>query len=85
MSFGRRYVTPVLAALVERHVRLDAVLSFDDRLVDVAGGAFDVAIRIGGLGDTSATMLKLADNRRLLTASPDYLQRRGRPRTPDDL
>ncbi|MFD1330954.1 LysR family transcriptional regulator [Methylopila musalis] len=85
VSFGRRHVAPVLAALVERHPRLDAVLSLDDRLVDVGGGTFDVAIRIGGLGDTSATMLKLADNRRVLAASPAYLDRRGRPRTPDDL
>ena len=58
--------------LVGRHARLDAVLSLDDRLSDVAGGSFDAAIRIGGLAE-SATMLKLADNRRVLTAAPAYL------------
>lgn len=85
VSFGRRHVAPVLANLVARHPRLDAVLSLDDRLADVSGGTFDVAIRIGGLGDTNATMLKLADNRRVLAASPAYLDRCGRPRTPDAL
>ena len=85
VSFGRRHVAPVIASLVDRHPRLDAVLSLDDRLSDVAGGRFDVAIRIGGLADTSATMLKLADNRRVLAAAPAYLDRRGRPPTPADL
>ena len=85
VSFGRRHVAPVLAALAERHPKLDAVLSLDDRLVDVVGGTFDVAIRIGGLGDTTATMLKLADNRRVLAASPAYLDRKGRPPTSGDL
>jgi DNA-binding transcriptional LysR family regulator len=85
VSFGRRHVAPVLASLVERCPRLDAVLSLDDRLADVSGGTFDVAVRIGGLGDTTATMLKLADNRRVLAASPAYLDRCGRPQTPDGL
>lgn len=85
VSFGRRHVAPVLGRLAHRHPRLAVSLSLDDRLVDVAGGAFDAAIRIGGLGDTSATMLKLADNRRVLAAAPAYLDRRGRPATPDDL
>ena len=85
ISFGRRHVAPVLATLVERHPRLDAVLSLDDRLTDVSGGTFDVAVRIGVMAGTNATMLKLADNRRVLAAAPDYLDRRGRPRTPADL
>ncbi len=85
VSFGRRHVAPVLATLVDRYARLEAVLSLDDRLFDVAGGSFDVAIRIGGLADTGAIMRKLADNRRVLAAAPTYLDRRGRPRTPADL
>lgn len=85
VSFGRRHVAPVLALLVERHGRLGAELTLDDGLADVAGGVFDVAIRIGGLADATATMTKLADNRRVLAASPTYLDRRGRPRTPGEL
>ena len=85
VSFGRRHVAPVLAALTDLHPRLNVVLSLDDRVVDIAGGTSDVAIRIGVVGDTSATMLKLADNHRVLAAAPTYLDRRGRPRAPDDL
>ncbi|MBE7213123.1 MAG: LysR family transcriptional regulator [Gluconacetobacter diazotrophicus] len=88
VSFGRRHVAPVLAVLADRHPRFEATLSLDDRLADVAGGALDVAIRIappGALGTASATVLKLADNHRVLVAAPRYLDRNGRPRTPDDL
>lgn len=85
VSFGRRHVAPVIASLVEQHPRLNGVLSLNDRLVDIGGGTLDVAIRIGSLADTSATMLKLSDNRRVLVASSAYLDRRGRPHAPDEL
>lgn len=86
VSFGRRHVAPMLGDLARRHPQLAIALSLDDRLIDVAGGAVDVAIRIGGgLVDTSAAMRKLVDNVRVAVAAPAYLDQRGRPLQPDDL
>lgn len=86
VSFGRRHVAPVLGELIGRYPQLSATLSLDDRLIDVAGGTIDVAIRIGGHAAAgSAAMRKLADNRRILVASPAYLDRHGAPATPDEL
>jgi DNA-binding transcriptional LysR family regulator len=86
VSFGRRHVGPVLGQLAQRHPQLGVSLFLDDSLVDVGGGAIDVAIRIGGLAASGgATMRKLADNRRILVAAPDYLDRRGRPSVPEEL
>jgi DNA-binding transcriptional LysR family regulator len=85
ISFGRRHVAPVLGELVSRHLALSASLRLDDRLADLVGEGLDVAIRIGGLADSSAVMRKLADNRRILVASPAYLDRLGRPAAPEDL
>lgn len=86
VSFGRRHVAPVLGLLTRRHPQLAASLSLDDRLVDVAGGSIDVAIRIGGLAAAGgAVMRRLADNRRILVAAPGYLDRRGRPAAPEEL
>ncbi len=86
VSFGRRHVAPVLRILAERHPQLAVALSLDDRLIDVSGGAVDIAIRIGGgLIDTSAAMRKLVDNVRIAVAAPSYLDRRGRPQRPNDL
>lgn len=86
VSFGRRHVAPVLGELAQRHPQLAISLSLDDRLIDVAGGTVDVAIRIGGgLVDTSAAMRKLVDNVRIAVAAPAYLDRRGRPQRPHEL
>lgn len=80
VSFGRRHVAPVLGELTRRHPNLGVSLSLDDRLADVSGGAFDVAIRIAGLTHVNgAAMRKLAANRRILVAAPAYLDRKGRP------
>jgi DNA-binding transcriptional LysR family regulator len=46
---------------------------------------FDLAIRIADLADSSLAARKLAPNRRVVCASPAYLQRHGTPRTPEDL
>jgi LysR substrate binding domain len=53
-------------------------------VVDLVGESLDVAIRIGALADSSAMMRKLADNRRILVASPAYLDCVGRPATPEE-
>ncbi|NMP25429.1 LysR family transcriptional regulator [Rahnella sp. SAP-1] len=86
VSFGQRYVVPVLAQLAADYAQLSVALSLSDRLVDVTGGEVDVAIRIGtGLANQDAVVRKLADNTRIVVASPDYLRRRGVPEIPQDL
>ena len=60
-------------------------LNLSDRVVDVAGEAYDCAVRVGDLPDSSLVSVRLADNRRLCVASPAYLQRHGRPQSPADL
>ncbi len=84
IALGRRCVAPVLAALATRYPCLSVSLELDDRVVDIVGEGLDVAIRIGALINSSAVMRKLADNRRILVASPAYLDRAGRPTTPAD-
>jgi DNA-binding transcriptional LysR family regulator len=84
VAFGRRCVAPVLGQLTARYPRLAVALELDDRVVDLVGEGLDLAIRIGALADSSAMMRKLADNRRILVASPAYLDCVGRPATPDE-
>ena len=85
ISFGRIHVAPVAAELAERHAGLEFELILDDRLIDLIEARIDVAIRIGAPRDSTAVMRKLADSRRILAASPDYLARRGRPQSPAEL
>jgi DNA-binding transcriptional LysR family regulator len=46
---------------------------------------FDVAIRLGALEDSQLVARKIAEHRRLICASADYLEARGEPKTPADL
>jgi LysR family transcriptional activator of dmlA len=85
ISLGRLQVAPVLGALVAAHPRLETELRLGDGLIDLMEARIDVAVRIGPAQDSSYVMRKLADSHRVLVASPDYLDRRGRPKTPADL
>lgn len=84
-SFGRQYVSPRLPAFLARHPKLRLSIHLSDNVVDLVSEGFDLAIRIGALDDSRLVARRIAPNRRVLCASPDYLHRRGRPRTPDEL
>ncbi len=85
LSFGVRYVAPVLADLARTHPALELDVSYTDRVVDLIGERFDAAVRIGSLRDSSLVVRRIAPVHAVLVASPDYLSRRGRPDTPKDL
>ncbi len=84
-SFGRQYVSPRLPAFLARHPKLRLSIHLSDNVVDLVSEGFDLAIRIGALDDSRLVARRIAPNRRVLCASPDYLRRRGRPRTPGEL
>ncbi|EPX58847.1 Transcriptional regulator, LysR family [Cystobacter fuscus DSM 2262] len=84
-SFGRMHVSPLLPAFMARHPRVRLSVHLSDQFVDLVSEGFDLAIRIGALGDSSLVARRIANNRRVLCASPAYLRRRGTPRSPDDL
>ncbi len=84
-GFGRRHVAPLLPALLAQHPGLSLTLNLNDRMVDLIGEGFDVAIRITPLSDSSLIGVKLADNKRLVVAAPSYLEQHGIPLTLDQL
>jgi hypothetical protein len=84
-GFGRRHVAPLLREFLQAHPDVTVNLDLSDRLVDLVNEGIDCAVRVGELSDSSLVSVKLAENRRLVVASPDYLARHGAPQTPDDL
>ena len=84
-GFGRRHVAPLVPRFRELHPEVTISLNLSDRVVDVAGEAYDCAVRVGDLPDSSLVSVRLADNRRLCVATPRYLQQHGRPQTPSEL
>lgn len=84
-TFGRIWIAPLLPKFCQRFpdIRLD--VRFDDRFADIVSEGFDLAIRVGALRSSSLISRRIAGRRSILCASPDYLKRRGRPRSPEDL
>lgn len=84
-SFARMHIVPGLPEFMMRYPDLRLDMRLSDRIVDLVEGAFDVAVRYTDLGDSTFVARRIAPDRRVLVASPDYLDRRGRPQRPDDL
>ena len=78
-SFGRMYIIPALAAFQARYPLVSLDLRLSDEVLDVVEGAYDLIIRNARLADSSLIVRKLADDRRILVASPTYLTQHGVP------
>lgn len=85
-DLGRNVLLPVITAFCEKHPGVSLRIFMSDNVSDVFRDPVDVAIRYGFLENSSYVALPLAeDNRRVLVASPAYLNKKGRPRQLDDL
>lgn len=85
VSFGILHLAPALSRFLKEHPEIDVSLELDDRFVSAAAEGFDVVLRHGAVGDTRLIATQLAVSRRLLVASPAYLQEHGSPRSLDEL
>lgn len=83
--FGRLHVAPALSAFLARHPAVRGELTLADRVVNLVEDGVDLAVRIGSLDDSGLVARTVGATRRVVVASPDYLARRGEPRSPDDL
>jgi LysR family transcriptional activator of dmlA len=84
-GFGRRFVAPALSALARQYPELELRLDVSDRLLDLVSEGFDLDIRIGDDIAPNLIARKLAPNRRILCASPKYLQQYDTPKTLNEL
>lgn len=84
-ALGKHQLAPVLPEFHRRFPEIRIDLSISDRQIDILAENVDMVLRTGPLADSSMVARKIADGRRLITASPDYLDRHGTPRVPADL
>jgi DNA-binding transcriptional LysR family regulator len=85
VCFGRLHVIPSLSAFLAEHPDLDIELVLDDRNVDLVNEGIDVSLRMGAMPDSNMTARRIAEGRRIVVATPAYLQRHGTPTSPGEL
>lgn len=81
VGFGVLHLAPALSRFLGEHRDIDVSLELDDRFVDAAADGFDAVLRHGAVGDSRQIARRLATSRRLLVASPAYLEKHGSPRS----
>lgn len=84
-AFGRRHVTPAVTAFLKLYPALEIELHCSDQVVDLSERRVDVAIRMGSLASSDLVATRLAPLRRLVCASPAYLDANGWPASPSEL
>jgi len=84
-GFGRRHVAPAIVEFARRYQDVEVQLELTDRSVNLTDKAFDIGIWFGTVPDSRMVARKIVSNKRVLCASPSYLERAGMPQVPRDL
>jgi DNA-binding transcriptional LysR family regulator len=86
LSFSLLHLMPVVAQFRRIYPTLSIEIISSNRYYDIIENGLDLAIRTRRVeADSSITIRRLGETRRLLAASPSYLERKGFPRHPSDL
>ncbi|GHE86506.1 LysR family transcriptional regulator [Thalassotalea profundi] len=84
-TIGHRYLQPVINDFQKRFPQVEVELHLDELVVDIVSEGFDLAFRIGEPKDSSLIARKIARNRLLLLASPEFIDTYGMPETIEEL
>lgn len=85
VAFARLHIAPAIPDFLRKYPDISLDLTMTDNVVDLVGERLDLAIRLGNVETPGLVARKLAPHRRLVCASPDYLERRGVPQSPGEL
>jgi DNA-binding transcriptional LysR family regulator len=85
LTFGVRYVVPLIPAFSQSHPKVTIDLGFNDRVVDLMDEGWDLTIRVGRLRDSRLVSRKLAESAMIVCAAPSYWSRHGKPKNVADL
>ncbi len=83
--FGRLHVAPLMCDFLAKYPAVKGELTLGDRMTNLVEEGIDAAVRIGALDDSSYVVRQVGSTRRVVVASPQYLARRKKLRSPQDL
>lgn len=84
-SFARMHIVPGLSDFTSRYPDLRLDMRISDSVVDLVEGGVDIAVRYSDLKDSSLIARPIAPDRRVLVASPGYLERHREPQSTNEL
>ncbi len=84
-DLGRQHIVPVLNDFVSKHPDVNPFINLNDSVTDLTESNIDIAIRYGISPDSQLIAQKIAANRRILCASPEYLKHHGVPKDYSEL
>lgn len=82
---AKRFLQPVINDFQKRFPQVEVELRLDDRVMDIVAEGFDLAFRVGEPKDSTLIARKLARNRLIILASPEFVKTFGMPTTIDEL
>jgi DNA-binding transcriptional LysR family regulator len=85
VMLGRLRVTPVVTEFLAAYPAIALELLLLDRIVDLVEEGIDAGVRIGELPESSLVAIRIGETRRVVCASPEYLEEAGAPKVPRDL
>lgn len=84
-TIGQYLIAPQLIKLIAVYPDVQIELRLTERRVNIISDGIDLAVRMGTLDDSDLIARRLCKVKRLLVASPAYLEKAGIPVTPSDL
>jgi len=85
VPFGNHFLLPLVPEFLARHPAVTLDITLTDEVIDLLEQRTDVAIRAGPMKSSQLSARKLGETRMTIVGSPDYLSRRGTPKSPDEL
>src|SRR3546814_15691244 len=81
VAYGERFIVPLVNEFMAQHPQLRVDIELSNRTLDLVQEGYDLAIRLGKLGESRLVATRIAPRAMYLCAAPSYLERYGRPPT----
>jgi DNA-binding transcriptional LysR family regulator len=84
-AMGERFVVPIIRRFATQHSKLNVTIELTNRVIDLIGEGYDLAVRTGTISDPRLITRRVASRTLYTCAAPEYLARAGTPRSVEEL
>ena len=83
--FSRYYIVPYLKDFFETHPKIKLYITLTENPINIIEEGYDLQVRIQIPIEKDLEVKSLISNNKIICASPEYIQKHGEPKTPDQL